>query len=137
MTESEKPDPDLLEIDTVALVRELPGGYLAQSLIEPDKVSFGGEASAIVEGGRRDAEVVRQSDLEKARQEAEAVLERARREIRLASDMAIKELYDTTAELSVQVAAGIIGKELSPDDHERLVRESLEQMRSVDQTKLN
>ena len=95
------------------------------------------EASAIVEEGRRDADVVRRRLHEEARAEADALLDRARREIRLATDAAVKELYDQTAELSVQVAAGVIGKELSEDDHHRLLAESLEQMKSVDDSKLN
>lgn len=95
------------------------------------------EASAIVEEGRRDADVVRRRLQEEARAEADALLERARREIRLATDAAVKELYDQTAELSVRVAAGVIGKELSEDDHHRLLAESLEQMKSVDDSKLN
>ena len=95
------------------------------------------EATAIVDEGRRDAEVVRKRLQEEARAEADALLQRARREIGLARDTAIKELYDKTAELAVQVAGQVISKELSADDHRRLVDESLAQMRTVDGSKLN
>lgn len=88
------------------------------------------EATAIVDEGRRDAAEVRRRMQEEARREADEVLERARREIRLATDAAIKELHDQTAELAVQVAAGIIRKELKPDDHKALVTESLERMKA-------
>ena len=95
------------------------------------------EASAIVAEGRRDAEVVRRRLQDEAREEANAMMERARREIQLATDTAVKELYDRTAQLSVQVAAGIMRKELSPDDHRRLVQESLERMKDADPASLN
>lgn len=95
------------------------------------------EATAIVDEGRRDAEVVRKRLQDEARAEADALLQRARREIGLARDTAIKELYDKTAELAVQVAGQVISKELSADDHRRLVDESLAQMRTVDGSKLN
>lgn len=88
------------------------------------------EATAIVEEGRRDADAVRRRIQEEARREADEMIARARREIRLAADDAIKELYDRTAELAVQVASGIIRKELRPEDHRALVAESLNRMES-------
>lgn len=90
------------------------------------------EAAAIVEEGRRDGEAVRRRIHEEARQQAGEIIDRARREIRLATDAAVKELYDQTAELAVKLAGGIIRKELSPEDHRRLVAESLDRMRSAD-----
>lgn len=88
------------------------------------------EASAIVDEGRRDAEAVRRRIQEEARREADETLARAKREIRLATDSAVKELYDRTAELSVQIAGNIIKKELRPEDHRALVAESLERMQT-------
>ncbi len=87
------------------------------------------EASAIVEEGRRDAEAVRRRGQEDARRQTEEMLERARREIKLATDTALKEIYDQTAELAVRVAGGVLKKELRPEDHKRLISESLEQMK--------
>lgn len=86
------------------------------------------EATAIVEEGRRDAEAVRRKIQDDARKESDEMVARARREIQLATDSAIKELYDKTADLAVQVAGGIIRKELKADDHRGLVKESLDRM---------
>lgn len=86
------------------------------------------EALAIVDEGRRDANEVRRRMQEETRVEAAAMVDRARKEIHLARDSAIKDLYDRTAELAVQVAGGIIRKELKPDDHRSLVNESLQRM---------
>lgn len=95
------------------------------------------KATAIVEEGRRDAEVVKRRIQDEARQESDRMIARAKNEIQLATDSAIKQLYDQTSELAVNVARGIIGKELSADDHRQLVQESLEQMRQSRQAKLN
>ncbi len=95
------------------------------------------EATAIVEEGRRDAEAVRQRMHEEARAEADQMIERAKREIGLARDAAVKELYDQTAELAVNVASGIIKKSLSPTDHGDLVQQSLEQMKAADKSRWN
>lgn len=88
------------------------------------------EATAIVEEGRRDGEEVRRRMQDEARRESAEMLDRAKREIRLATDAAIKDLYDSTAELAVQVAGGIIRHKLNPDDHRGLVSEALERMKA-------
>jgi F-type H+-transporting ATPase subunit b len=97
------------------------------------------EASAIVEEGRRDAEVVRTRVHQEAREEAERMLARARSEIQLATDAAVKQLYDEAAGLAVNVAGGILQKQLSvsQDDQRALVQRALEEMRSGGQARLN
>jgi F-type H+-transporting ATPase subunit b len=89
------------------------------------------EATAIVEEGRRDAGEVRRRMQEEARREAQEMIERARREIQLARDTAIKDLYDRSAELAVELASSIIAKSLTADDHRRLVSETLERMKAA------
>lgn len=86
------------------------------------------EASAIVEEGRRDAEVLKRKIEEDARQEAQRILDRARREIDIATDTAVKELYSLAAGLATEIAARILRREINPQDHERLVSESLEEL---------
>jgi F-type H+-transporting ATPase subunit b len=95
------------------------------------------EGAAIVADGRREATVVARKIQDQARREAEEIVARARREIQLAANATLKDLYDQTAELAVQVAGGILRKELSAADHRTLVAESLEQMQAAGQPKLN
>jgi F-type H+-transporting ATPase subunit b len=94
------------------------------------------EATAIVEEGRRKAEQVGRELQDEARREAAEMFERTRREIDLATDAAIRRLYDQTAELAVDVATGVVRKELSAEDHRALVNDSLERMRA-EGTRLN
>ena len=86
------------------------------------------EASGIVEEGRRDADVLRRKIEQDARNEADAMLERAKREIGVARDTAVKELYEKTALLATETAARIIKKEIDPAHHEQLIAESIEQL---------
>ena len=95
------------------------------------------EAAVLIDKGRQDAATARARILEDARGETTEMTARARREIQLATDAAIKELYDRTADLSVDVAARIIGKELSPTDHSRLIADSLASIRAEGKAKLN
>jgi len=86
------------------------------------------EATAIVEEGRRDADVTRQRMLEEARAEARKEMERAKREIAIARESAIKELYTVSGNLAVDIAARILGRELATKDHERLIREAIDEV---------
>jgi F-type H+-transporting ATPase subunit b len=85
-----------------------------------------GEATAIVDEGRRDAEVVKRRIEEDAKREADKMIERARREIQIATDTATKELYTLSAKLATQMAAQVIGRELTAQDHQRLIAEGIE-----------
>lgn len=95
------------------------------------------EASAIVDEGRRDAEVVRKQIQEQARKESDEMVARAKREIKLATDAAITELYDRASTVAIDLAGGLIRKSLNTDEHRRLAKEALEQIRSGPSTRLN
>ena len=89
------------------------------------------EATAIVDEGRRDAEVVKRRIEDEAKSEAKAILERGKREIAIATDTAVKELYSLSAKLATEVAGRIIRKELNPREHERLIAESIEELQEA------
>ena len=89
------------------------------------------EATAIVDEGRRDAEVVKQSIEAEARDEARKTVERSIREINQAKVAAIEEVYDTASSMAVDLAAHVIRKELTPADHERLIAEAAQKMRDA------
>lgn len=90
------------------------------------------EATEIVGEGRRDAEVVKQRIEEEARQAAEDMVARAKREIDLAKQTAIKELYTNSARLATDIASRIVRRELTVEDHERLLQESLDELGELD-----
>ena len=85
-----------------------------------------GEATAIVEEGRRDAEVVKRRIEAAAKEEADKTIERAKREIQIATDTASKSLFTLSAKLATEVAARVLGRELSAQDHERLIAEGID-----------
>ncbi len=92
------------------------------------------EATAIVDEGRRDAEVVKDQIEVQAREEAEKMIVRAKREIDIAQRTAVKEIYVTSAQLATDLASRIIGREINADDHERLIAESIDR---IDQLESN
>lgn len=84
-----------------------------------------GEATAIIDEGRRDAEAVKRKIEEQAKQESDKMIERAQHEIDAAVAEATRQLYSLSAHLATELAARIIGRELDPKDHERLIAESI------------
>ncbi|MBP7934040.1 MAG: F0F1 ATP synthase subunit B [Phycisphaerae bacterium] len=83
------------------------------------------EASAIVEEGRRDAEVVRRRIEDEAHESCENMLQRARREIEIGRDTALKALYEETANLAASLAVSALNRQMSPEEHQRLVMDAL------------
>jgi ATP synthase F1 delta subunit len=81
------------------------------------------EATAIVEEGRRDAEAVKRKIEEEAKHASDQAIERAKREIQMATDAATKDLYRLSAKLATDLAARVIGRELTSQDHDRLIAE--------------
>lgn len=92
----------------------------------------GVEASAIIEQGKNEGDKLRAGIEEKARDEADNMVERARREIDLAKQTAIKELYATSSELATEIASRIVQRELNPEDHEKLISDSIKELGNLD-----
>ena len=86
------------------------------------------EASEIVEEGRRDGEALKRKIEEDARAEAMAMIKRAKREIGIATDTAVKELYELSGKIATDIASRIIRKEVDTKQHERLISESIDEL---------
>lgn len=90
------------------------------------------DALKVVEEGRRDAEVVKERIEEKARSEADQMVDRAKREIDLAKQAAIKELYETSITLGSDIASRVLKREMNAQDHEDLIAESIDHLKELD-----
>ena len=87
------------------------------------------EAGAIVDEGRRNAEAVKRRVEDEARRNAEALIERARREIGIARDTALRDLHEESAKLAMDMAGTVLKRQLTPEDHRRLVGEALARLK--------
>lgn len=87
------------------------------------------EASAIVDEGRRDAEAVKKRIEDEARRNGEAMIERAKREIGVARDTALRDLHEESAKLAMEMAGTVLKRQLNPEDHRRLVGEALARLK--------
>ncbi len=88
------------------------------------------QAAAGLERGRQDAEAARRRIHEQARTEADGMIERAKREIGIARDTAVQELYRVVAAKATEVAAKVLRRSLTEDDQKRLIEASLDEIRN-------
>ncbi len=95
---------------------------------EAKLVQAGQETAAILDQGRRDADVVRRRIEEEAKRNGDAMIERARHEINLARDAALKSLFDQSAEMAASLAASALKRQMSPEEHQRLVMDALREL---------
>jgi F-type H+-transporting ATPase subunit b len=100
----------------------------AESLLakhESQLAETANQVRAMLDEARRDAEHSKQAILTEAQQAAEATTQRALAEIEQARTTALTELFEMVSKTVSGATEKVIGRSLSPEDHDRLVRESL------------
>ncbi|MSO82517.1 MAG: ATP synthase F0 subunit B [Acidobacteria bacterium] len=86
------------------------------------------EAEAIVSRSRSDAEALREELKQKSRAEAAAIVKNAEKQIQLETARAIQQIRTETIDLSVAIASKILRRQVSKEDHEGLIEETLKQV---------
>jgi F-type H+-transporting ATPase subunit b len=83
------------------------------------------EARRVIDQARQDAERAAAQIKEQAQADLTAIRQRAEADIRSAKEKAVAELTAHVATLATQVAGRILQREVSADDHRRLIDDSL------------
>lgn len=86
------------------------------------------EAEAIVSRSRSDAEALREELKQKSRAEAAAIVKNAEKQIQIETARAIQQIRNETIDLSVAMASKILRRQVSKEDHEGLIEETLKQV---------
>lgn len=86
------------------------------------------EVRDILAEARRDADRAKQEIVAAAQQEAETTRRRAIEDIQRSKDLALTELFDFVSSNAMAAAEQVVQRSLKSDDHERLIREALEQL---------
>lgn len=84
------------------------------------------QGQRLLDQTREAAERYRAEEMERARQEAEAFVLRARADIQRERDAAIEEVRSNFGELAITAAERVIGRTLDPQAHEDLIAQVLE-----------
>jgi F-type H+-transporting ATPase subunit b len=85
----------------------------------------------LMDSARRDAQHATDDMLARARTDVQKERDRLHREIGMARDQALQEIWKQTAQLATLVSAKAIRRELNPDDHRRLVDEAIAELRQA------
>jgi F-type H+-transporting ATPase subunit b len=85
------------------------------------------EADSIVSQSRSDAERLRQELRDSARAEAANSVKNAERQIELQTHQALRQIRQEAVELSVAIASKLLARNLSKEDNDRLIQQTLEQ----------
>jgi len=88
------------------------------------------EADAIISRSRGDGERLREEIKQKARAEADTIVKSAERQIQLETGRALQQIRREAADLSVLIASKIIQRNLSREDNERLINDTIREVES-------
>jgi len=83
------------------------------------------EAQNIIEEGRSAAIQLAKEMKENAQVEAKNLRQQAQRDIAIAKNQALDEIYTQTADLATEIAGKIISRSIKPEDHQALLQEAL------------
>jgi F-type H+-transporting ATPase subunit b len=97
--------------------------------IKAQKAKNADEVRAMIEEARRDAQALKDKLKADAASEVQADRERLRKEIETARDQALQELWNQTVQLAALVSSKAVRRDLTPDDHRRLVDEALAELK--------
>ena|SRR6056297_2576992 len=79
---------------------------------------------------RHDAQATGQRIVDEAKREAARQQERALADIETAKKVAMSDIAGQTSDLALQLARGVVGRELKAEDHADLIRQSLDRLPS-------
>ena len=86
------------------------------------------EAEQIVSRSRSDAEQLREEIKQRSRAEAAAIVKTAEKQIQQETARALQQIRHEAVELSVAIASKILQRNVSKEDNERLIEETLKQV---------
>ena len=88
----------------------------------------GDKVRELMDEARRDAQHVKDEMVTAGKAEINAERERATKELSMAKDQALKELWEQSASLATLISAKTIKRDLGVDDHRRLLDDALAEM---------
>ncbi|EOZ5809590.1 F0F1 ATP synthase subunit B [Enterococcus hirae] len=93
------------------------------------------DAADIIKNAKESGELSRQNILKETQEEVARLKSKAQTDIMLERDIALNSVKDDVADLSLQIAAKILNKELSPEMHESLINQYIEGLGSSNETR--
>ena len=89
------------------------------------------EAAALVDQARSDAQRLRDELTQKARADADQLVRNAERQIQMETARAVQQIRKEAVDLSVMIASKIIQRNITKEDNERLIDDTLKQLETL------
>ena len=86
------------------------------------------EAESIVSKSWSDAEKLREEMKVKAKAEADAIVKESQRQIEIETGRALRQIRSEVADLSIAIASKVIQRNVSREDNDRLIQDTLKQI---------
>ena len=86
------------------------------------------DAASLLDEARQNGEHLRKQIEQEARQRGNELIELAKKEIDIARDDAVRQVYDESVELASELAIAALKRQMSPEEHQRLVLDSLREL---------
>jgi F-type H+-transporting ATPase subunit b len=90
----------------------------------------GGEIAKMMDEGRRDAQMLKDQMVADAKSEIQHDRDRLHREVETAKDQALQEIWQQSVALATAISGKVIRRNLTQDDHQRLLDESLAELKT-------
>jgi F-type H+-transporting ATPase subunit b len=88
-----------------------------------------GQVRDMLDEARKEAQAARDQMLAEARNDIQAERDRLHREMDLARDQALQQIWTQTAQLAAMVSSKALRRQMTPEDHRNLVEEALADLR--------
>jgi len=88
------------------------------------------EAESIVSKSWSDGEKLREEMKVKAKAEADAIVKESQRQIEIETGRALRQIRSEVADLSIAIASKLIQRNVSKEDNDRLIQDTLKQIDS-------
>ncbi|HLW63915.1 MAG TPA: ATP synthase F0 subunit B [Gemmataceae bacterium] len=100
-----------------------------QAQLDAKWKEVGGQIATAMDEARKERDALKEQIVSKAKAEIQSERERLQREIETRKDQVLKDLYEQSVNLATVLSSKVIGKQLSPDDHHRLLDETLAELK--------
>ena len=91
-------------------------------------MGFRSEAQSILSEGKAAADKIKEDTITKAKDEASKIREDAQHQIQVEKDKAISDIRKEVVDISISVAEKLINKNISEQDNNTLIEESLKKI---------
>ncbi|MFM7151026.1 MAG: hypothetical protein ACKO23_14390, partial [Gemmataceae bacterium] len=102
-----------------------------RSQFQAEMASANEQIRAMMDKARQDAQAAAAEELARGKSELAAERERLQRELRMSTDDALHKIWDKAANLATVISTKAVRKNLTLDDHRKLVDEAIREFRKA------